>query len=100
MHVKRYLGSIGLNRGGWPLSFPSYQRNIANRVGEYFDGISISAVSQNSLRQEKRLKENPELSKTMVKLKESILSKCRPDTHSLDPTPISRVSVMGLGLLA
>jgi len=43
-------------------------------VGEYFDGISISAVSQNSLRQEKRFKDNPELLKTMMKLKETILS--------------------------
>lgn len=44
------------------------------KVGEYFDGISISAVSQNSLRQEKRFTENPELLRTMVKLKEAILS--------------------------
>jgi hypothetical protein len=43
-------------------------------VGEYFDGISISAVSQNSLRQEKRFKEKPELLKKMLKLKETILS--------------------------
>ena len=43
-------------------------------IGEYFDGISISAVSQNSLRQEKRFKENPELFKTVTKLKETILS--------------------------
>lgn len=43
-------------------------------VGEYFDGISISAVSQNSLRQEKRFKEKPELLKAMTKLKETILS--------------------------
>jgi len=44
-------------------------------IGEYFGGISISAVSQNSRRQEKRLKEDAELSKTMSRLKESILSK-------------------------
>jgi len=43
-------------------------------VGEYFDGISISAVSQKSLRQEKRFKENPELLRTMMGLKETILS--------------------------
>jgi hypothetical protein len=43
-------------------------------VGEYFDGISISAVSQNSLRQEKRFKENPELLEAMMRLKETILS--------------------------
>lgn len=43
-------------------------------VGEYFDGVSISAVSQNSLRQEKRFKENPELLETMMKLKETLLS--------------------------
>jgi putative transposase len=43
-------------------------------VGHYFDGISISAVSQNSLRQEKRFKDNPELLKTMLKLRETILS--------------------------
>jgi hypothetical protein len=43
-------------------------------VGEYFDGISISAVSQNSLRQEKRFKEKPELLETMMRLKETILS--------------------------
>jgi putative transposase len=43
-------------------------------VGEYFDGISISAVSQNSLRQEKRFRENPELLKMMTKLKETLLS--------------------------
>jgi len=43
-------------------------------VGEYFGGISISAVSQNSLRQEKRFKEKPELLKTMMGLKETILS--------------------------
>jgi hypothetical protein len=45
-----------------------------SEVGEYFGGISISAVSQNSLRQEKRFKDNPELLKTMMKLKETILS--------------------------
>ena len=44
-------------------------------IGEYFGGISISAVSQNSRRQEKRLKKDVELSKTMGRLKESILSK-------------------------
>jgi hypothetical protein len=44
-------------------------------IGEYFGGISISAVSQNSRRQEKRLREDLELSKTMGRLKESILSK-------------------------
>jgi hypothetical protein len=43
-------------------------------VGEHFGGISISAVSQNSLRQEKRFRDNPELLKTMMKLKETILS--------------------------
>lgn len=43
-------------------------------IGEYFGGISISAVSQNSRRQEKRLKEDAELSKAMGRLKESILS--------------------------
>lgn len=43
-------------------------------VGEHFGGISISAVSQNSLRQEKRFKDNPELLKTMERLKENILS--------------------------
>jgi hypothetical protein len=43
-------------------------------VGEYFGGISISAVSQNSLRQEKRLKENPELLEMMMRLRETILS--------------------------
>jgi hypothetical protein len=43
-------------------------------VGEYFGRISISAVSQNSLRQEKRFKDNPELLKTMMRLKETILS--------------------------
>jgi hypothetical protein len=43
-------------------------------VGEYFDGISISAVSQNSLRQEKRFKEHPGLLRAMIKLKETILS--------------------------
>jgi hypothetical protein len=43
-------------------------------IGEYFGGISISAVSQNSRRQEKRLKEDAELSKTTGRLKESILS--------------------------
>ena len=42
-------------------------------IGEFFGGISISAVSQNSRRQEKRLKEDAELSKTMRRLKESIL---------------------------
>ncbi len=44
------------------------------QVGEYFDGISISAVSQNSLRQEKRFKEEPDLLKKMLRLKESLLS--------------------------
>lgn len=44
-------------------------------IGEYFGGISISAVSQNSQRQENRFKEDTELSKTMGGLKESILSK-------------------------
>ena len=44
-------------------------------IGEFFGGVSISAVSQNSRRQEKRLKEDAELSKTMGRLKESILSK-------------------------
>ena len=44
-------------------------------IGEFFGGISISAVSQNSRRQEKRLKEDVELSKTVDILKESILSK-------------------------
>jgi hypothetical protein len=43
-------------------------------VGKYFDGISISAVSQNSLRQDKRFKDNPALLKTMMRLKETILS--------------------------
>jgi putative transposase len=43
-------------------------------IGEYFDGISISAVSQNSLRQEKRFKENQKLLKMMMRLKETILS--------------------------
>jgi hypothetical protein len=43
-------------------------------VGEYFGGISISAVSQNTLRQEKRFKHNPELLKAMMRLKETILS--------------------------
>jgi len=43
-------------------------------VGEYFGGVSISAVSQNSLRQEKRFKENAELLRTMMRLKETILS--------------------------
>jgi len=43
-------------------------------IGGYFGGISISAVSQNSRRQEKRLKEEVELSKTMGRLEESILS--------------------------
>jgi len=43
-------------------------------VGEYFGGISISAVSQNSLRQERRFKENPELSRAIMKLKETLLS--------------------------
>ncbi len=43
-------------------------------VGEYFGGISISAVSQNSLRQVKRFKENPELLKAMIRLKETVLS--------------------------
>ncbi len=45
-----------------------------SEVGEYFGGISISAVSQNSLRQEKRFKDNPELLKTMMRLKETMLS--------------------------
>ena len=44
-------------------------------IGEFFGGVSISAVSQNSRRQEKRLKEDAELSKMMGSLKESILSK-------------------------
>jgi len=44
-------------------------------IGEYFGGISISAVSQNSRRQEKRLKEDAELSKAMSRLRGSILSK-------------------------
>jgi hypothetical protein len=53
-------------------------------VGEHFGGISISAVSQNSLRQEKRFKENPELLKMMIKLKETLLSDptVRPDTYT------------------
>jgi hypothetical protein len=45
------------------------------KIGEFFGGVSISAVSQNSRRQEKRLEEDAELSKTMGRLKESILSK-------------------------
>lgn len=43
-------------------------------IGEYFGGISISAVSQNSLRQEKRFEEKLELLKTMMRLKETMLS--------------------------
>ena len=73
---ERRFGKASLESRRMALFLSHHLSGLSLReIGEYFGEISISAVSQNSLRQEKRLKEDAKLSKTMSRLKESILSK-------------------------
>jgi hypothetical protein len=70
------FGKASLESGRMALYLSHHLSGLSLReIGEFFGGVSISAVSQNSRRQEKRFKEDAELSKTMGRLKESILSK-------------------------
>jgi putative transposase len=70
---ERRLGKASLESRRMALYLCHHLSGLSLReIGEYFGGISISAVSQNSLRQEKRLKEDTKLSKTMSRLKESL----------------------------